>query len=86
MVCNRKSVTLVGILKSAVRGVPAKDVGPVRGAEVRILFPTPNKNDRFLYLSFLFLVVGKSCFEPTFVALPQMRYASVPKVVVSLLA
>ena len=31
----------------AVRGVPAKDVGWVSGAEVRIFSPTPNKKDRF---------------------------------------
>ena len=43
----------MGILKLAVRGVPAKDVGRVSGAEVRILFPTPyTKKDRFLPVLF----------------------------------
>ena len=65
-----------GSTQEAVRGVPAKDVGRVSGAEVRIFSPTPNKKDRFMPV--LFVWRGRE-IELTFVALPRMKFASVTK-------
>lgn len=36
----------------AIRGVPAKDLGRVSGAEVRIFSPTPNKKGQVLPVLF----------------------------------